>query len=871
MNYDVYNKPQLSQNDVLATSPPTDIMGSKVESEINSTITYKLKYNTNQDYSHVPLNWNNNKKKSFQSYFFCDVDGKKICQFYETDKDGKGTICNACIVRSKKDTKGKSLARLLKKHLLQEHYFPLGSKTLDMTILQYFYPLRKDFKALERILKRRSNMNVTVRNTLMQASNIDNSEVSRTREKKIDVNFSNWEAFCMNIRIIVCDHGSYDFVENKDLAIFHNYIGSRADPTAWKKSDVPAALSQSANIIMEKIKLFFTETQSMVDKISVISTGLSRYELYNTIPLKFAKKLGVIIPWVSLESYSWKSSNGDDCTCIILNFLNSKLEKQSLPILFQNSVTDDKGTLIERFTETSTFMGMRESITTCFSDSASNAMGLTNDFLLNLEYTACNSHDGCLIQHLQDLANAIIEDIGSLFQSTADKSSNFQNLSGPDIGNDESQKDTSRVCFDLSSDSDIINRLFMLSRKLDTTTSLKELFLKNVGSLPCAKGPNRWNSTFYRLQHFLRDANGYREFSEQLNGIHEEQSFKFDYSENDIILSKIFYDLLVPFEAINKLLSQNAPLSICKIPFMLHIRDIMENARNELEGISKKPIVFQKSDALFTKYLNESARGKNLTYLAGLFFVDSEQIVLDAEERGIDWLQSLSDLAYQLLNCEFIDRDGPNYKKSHGETYLEVVCGPNNFPPESHCMSKVETIDTIETVLKSNIQNDLEDFYTFLFDEIEGIVTSIASEMGLEIQSSINLNKGFKIESVRETVENILLYGENYKNEQIFIVRYKASLEILRLYLDNIRKRKVNGKILPVILEYLLSINVTSIKNERNISNLNQIFGTDRYLLKDQFSFNELLIRQIMKTFDVDCSFNNLREKGITGLLSDAV
>lgn len=390
-----------------------------------------------------------------------------------------------------------------------------------MTVLQYFYPLRKDFKALERILKRHSNMKVAVRNASMQASNIDNSEVSRTRENKTDVNFSNWEAFCMKVRTIVHDHGSYDIVEDKDLAIFHNYIGSRADPTSSKKSDVPVALSQSANIVMEQIKLFFTETQSMVDKFSVISTDLSRYELYNSVPLKFAKKSGGIIPMVSLESYSLKSGNGDDCTCIILNFLNSKLEKQSLPILFQNSVTDDKGTLIGRFAETSTFMGMRGSISTCFSDSASNAMGLTNDFLLNLGYTACNSHDGCLIQQLQDLSDAIIEDIGSLFQSTADKSSNLQNLSGPDIGNDESQKDTSRVCFDLSSNSDIINRLFMLSRKLDTTTSLKDLFLKNVGSLPCAKGLNRWNSTFYSLQHFLRNANGYREFSEQLNDIHK--------------------------------------------------------------------------------------------------------------------------------------------------------------------------------------------------------------------------------------------------------------------------------------------------------------------------------------------------------------
>ena len=77
----------------------------------------------------------------------------------------------------------------------------------------------------------------------------------------------------------------------------------------------------------------------MVDKFSVATSGLNREELSHAITVQYKKKLGNLIPWVSLEADGWKSNKGDDydCICITLNFLNSNLEKKSLPIFFQKT------------------------------------------------------------------------------------------------------------------------------------------------------------------------------------------------------------------------------------------------------------------------------------------------------------------------------------------------------------------------------------------------------------------------------------------------------------------------------------------------------------------------------------------------------
>ena len=140
--------------------------------------------------------------------------------------------------------------------------------------------------------------------------------------------------------------------------------------------------------------------------------------------------------------------------------------------------------------------------------------------------------------------------------------------------------------------------------------------------------------------------------------------------------------------------------------------------------------------------------------------------------------------------------------------------------------------------------------------------------MKLTLKTYVDCNDRVKLKIDPVASENLLLNGMNDKSEQLFIAKYNVSIELIKMHLDEVKAHRIQAPVLPVLLEYLLSINVTSVSSERNFSKLKRIFGTDRHSLKDESAFNELLIKQIMTAFDVNCTFSKLQEKGISGLLS---
>lgn len=216
-------------------------------------------------------------------------------------------------------------------------------------------------------------------------------------------------------------------------------------------------------------------------------------------------------------------------------------------------------------------------------------------------------------------------------------------------------------------------------------------------------------------------------------------------------------------------------------------------------------------------------------------------------------------------------RNGLQNCKSSGALYVEHICGANSFQLENECMNRAETSNTIRSIPKSTIKKDLGIFYTFQQEKMEGVTQSIQEDMKLTLNTFVDHNGRLKFKKSSPTSENLLLSGVNYKTEQIFIAKYNISLKLIIMYLDEVKGNKIEGRILPVLLEYLLSINITSVSSERNFSKLKRIFGTDRHSLNNQSAFNELLIKQIMTVFHVDCSFNSIKEEGMTGLLSNAI
>ena len=181
-------------------------------------------------------------------------------------------------------------------------------------------------------------------------------------------------------------------------------------------------------------------------------------------------------------------------------------------------------------------------------------------------------------------------------------------------------------------------------------------------------------------------------------------------------------------------------------------------------------------------------------------------------------------------------------------------------------MNRFETIGTIKNVLKTLVLEDLEDFYTFQRNKIEIAVKCAEKDMKLTLKTYVDCNDRVKLKMDPIASENLLLNGMNDKTEQLFIAKYNVSIELIKMYLHEVKAHRMQAPVLPVLLEYLLFVNVTSVSSERNFSKLKRIFGTDRHSLKDESAFNELLIKQLMTTSDVDWSYANLTQGCISGL-----
>lgn len=96
------------------------------------------------------------------------------------------------------------------------------------------------------------------------------------------------------------------------------------------------------------------------------------------------------------------------------------------------------------------------------------------------------------------------------------------------------------------------------------------------------------------------------------------------------------------------------------------------------------------------------------------------------------------------------------------------------------------------------------------------------------------------------------------ERDDLVILKSRFFFEIVRLYLEEIRTWNpgscmVSHSILPLLIQYLLSINVTSVNTERSFSRLKSIYGDHRHTLGEGRAGNELLVSAIATTLGCWC------------------
>ncbi|CCK71099.1 uncharacterized protein KNAG_0G00420 [Huiozyma naganishii CBS 8797] len=114
----------------------------------------------------------------------------------------------------------------------------------------------------------------------------------------------------------------------------------------------------------------------------------------------------------------------------------------------------------------------------------------------------------------------------------------------------------------------------------------------------------------------------------------------------------------------------------------------------------------------------------------------------------------------------------------------------------------------------------------------------------------------------------------DFQTVDVFYFRTVLSWNIISQYLSETRSGLSEStvavsehNILPTVLDYLLSINVTSVNSERGFSKLKTIYNDKRHSLSDGNAGNELLLSSTVNSLNLDLSVEEIQDRGLKELL----
>lgn len=149
--------------------------------------------------------------------------------------------------------------------------------------------------------------------------------------------------------------------------------------------------------------------------------------------------------------------------------------------------------------------------------------------------------------------------------------------------------------------------------------------------------------------------------------------------------------------------------------------------------------------------------------------------------------------------------------------------------------------------VRSAITNELYEYSLFARSQFDSIFQKQLTKDGISEEETQEGKAYFVIEGGCKV---------KLRRTEIFIRKAKVFLETQRIYRSStkIPNGKVRGHVfMPVVLDYLLALYVTSVNAERTFSILKRIYGDDKLSLSDRSAYSVLNINAIDKSeFDLD-------------------
>lgn len=574
-------------------------------------------------------------------------------------------------------------------------------------------------------------------------------------------------------------------------------------------------------------------------------------QLESNIKVFFKNKANYKRPWVSIEADGWTSNKNYECICVTVNFVNRHLQKIALPVYFGETESKTKHDLTKLLRSVASDMNMTGFISAWCTDNTANVLGSSDPFSKETVFQSYSLHTGCAIHQIQIFAKMMIIDITNILKDYGKTTFLDKNDMETDIEDRTSN-------FPLGGTPSILSKLVTLSGKIRCHNNLRNVFLQHVHSLPPSFSNTRWDIMFYLLKHFIQNYSAYSTFSKIFLGVKE--AYQFNCSEDDYKIAKILYEVLLPFEPMTKLLSEKGALSICYLPLLLFVKDVADTCAHELGIYLEEIVVFSKFNDRYVKYYSRAMKNKYIHYASSLFHFDSDEVLKEGRKLYLEPVDVIRDIAFDILKLEICDEQSGNRKKRKLTPFKKFDFDRKDTSNQDMPMSSefdyfppiTDLNEKNRAVLYNIVQQELRQFNIYRSECYEEVLNECAEKLGI----TITLNgEEVTIENNNQHTD-ILLKSVAQTKEKLFLLKTEFSLTVIERYLKTIKNGKMTTTIgshciLPVVLRYLLSINITSVNSQRNFSALKRLFNDDRHSLDDENAGNELLVVKTVKSLGI--------------------
>lgn len=313
-------------------------------------------------------------------------------------------------------------------------------------------------------------------------------------------------------------------------------------------------------------------------------------------------------------------------------------------------------------------------------------------------------------------------------------------------------------------------------------------------------------------------------------------------------IAKLLLNVLEPFKSVTLMSSQNCSLSPIYVNVLIFIRGSLINASRKLKELGDHKTDLSPAIDLVNKYLKKTELKCNLLYTSAFLqpsFPDIDCFYKEQSGKTFDSLKKIAQIAIKAGRLDVVDLKLAKPNDNHGMEGSDTT--------SNHIVTKdLKERNMLEEVQRC-IKREFYEYSHFFQKEFEKI---LKREMDKD---------GVIAEEKQDGIEYFVLIGGRKLKltaSDIFILNTKVSLKVQHAY--RVATNRKTGPVwshisLPVVIDYLLVLSVTTVNAERIFSAVKNSNEEDGAKLSDNTIYS---IQNIRTTDNCKFEFDILKDFG---------